>query len=114
MNGNDSQDYGERTVLENAERSAADLIERAIRHQGLRRANPDFDVRAEVYARARLRTEMFMVAGNGPTEWVCFVLDDDGDIHHAYFLYCSASGSSTIVLGQFDAEDLYKLMRAYQ
>lgn len=114
MNGVNVPDYGGRSVHDNAVRAAQSIIERAARHNDQRQPNPDWDVRAEVYAKSVGRVEMFMIAGNGPTEHVCFVFDEEGDLNHAYLHYTSSGDGAVILLGQFDGEDLYKQMKGYR
>lgn len=114
MNGMNIPDYGGRTVYDNAERAAMSVIERAIRHNDLREPNPDWDVRAEVYGKTVGRVEKYMIAGNGPTEWVCFVFDEEGDLDHAYLYYASAGDNAVVILGQYDGEDLYAQMKGYR
>lgn len=114
MNGTNVPDYGGRTVFDNAVRTAEDVIERAIRHNGLRQPNPEWEVRAEVYAKSVGRVEQYMIDGNGPTAYACFVLDEDGDLDYAYVHYVSSSDGAIVLLGQLDGEDLYKQMRSYR
>lgn len=114
MNGTTERDYGGRTVYENAERMAQDVIERAVRHEGRREPNPEWDVRSEVYAREVGRVEQYLIAGNGPTGWLVFVLDSDDTLGHAYLRYVSAGDAALVHLGQFDGEDLYKAVREYR
>lgn len=114
MNGTDAKDYGDRTVFDNAVRMTQNLIERAVRHNDQRQPNPDFDVRSEVYGKTVGRVEQYMIAGNGPTAYVCFVFDEDGDLDHAYLHYASSGDSAVVLLGQFDGEDLHKQMRGYR
>lgn len=114
MNGVDIPDHGGHTVSENATRAAESVIERAIRHDGQRGPNPEWDVRSEVYAKAVGRVEQYMIAGFGPTEWLCFVFDEDGDLDHAYLRYVSSGDPALIHFGQFDGEELYKQVKGFQ
>lgn len=114
MNGTNVPDYGGRSVYENAVRATESVIDRAVRHNDQREPNPEWDVRAEVYGKTVGRVEKYMIAGNGPTEWVCFVFDEEGDLDHAYLHYSSSPDSAVVLLGQFDGEDLYQQMKDYR
>lgn len=114
MNGTDREDYGGRTVYENAEISARTVIESAVRFEDMRQPNPDWDPRAEVFERQTFRMEQFTIGLNGPTEYLCFVFKEDGDMDHAYLHYSSAGDSAIVQLGQFDAEDLYERVKDYR
>ncbi len=114
VNGMNIPDHGGRSVFENAARAARDVIERAIRHDGVRAANPEWDVRTEVYAKGHGRVERYLIAGGGPTEYLYFVFDEDGDLDHAYLRYSSTGDIAIVPFGPFDAEDLYKQVEGYR
>lgn len=114
MNGITDRDANGRTVYENAERLTLSVIEDAIRHEGLRQRNPEWDVHSEVYGKSVGRVEEFMIAGNGPSAWLCFVLDADGDLHYAYLRYVAAGEPALVHLGQYDGEELYKAVKGYR
>jgi hypothetical protein len=114
VNGIDVPDYGGRSVYENAERAAKDVIERAIRHNDRRLPNPEWDVRANVYDKRVGRVEMYMIAGGGPTEWLCFVLTPTGEFDHAYLRYVSSGDPAIVHFGQYDGESLYEQVKGYR
>lgn len=115
MNGTDVPDYGGRTVFENAARMAQDVIERATRlPDGTRGPNPEWEARGEVYAKSSRRVEEYMIAGNGPSAWLCFVFHIDNELAYAYLRYVSSGDPAIIHFGQYDGEVLYQQVKRYR
>lgn len=45
--------------------------------------------RGYTFAHSQVQAESFMLAGSGPAAWAWFVYDEDGEVDHAYFEYCT-------------------------
>lgn len=63
------------------------------------------------YTHERARTESFMLAGNGPSAWARFLLDDEGDVRLGYIEYSDGGGTVLVPVPDNKAEELLRTMR---
>lgn len=66
---------------------------------------------SDVYAVEELRAKEYMIAGGGPTAYVTFVLDADGEVDLAVLDYVEGDGRAQATLTGHWAERLYEAFR---
>jgi hypothetical protein len=65
------------------------------------------------YATENRRLVRFMIAGNGPTAYACFLMEDDGEIRNAYVEYSEGDGHAYAPIPWDKQAPLYAALRAY-
>ena len=67
----------------------------------------------EHYSREARRTEVYLLAGNGPTVEVAFTLADGGEVRDAVLLYSDGNGQAAVPVPEPAREPLLRELRAY-
>jgi len=67
----------------------------------------------EHYGVDKYQAMRFMLAGNGPTVFITFLVDDDGDMRSAFLSYSSAPATAHVEIPQSAAEDLFEALNSY-
>ncbi len=90
-----------------AERYAADLVRRL--------DSTDPDDQLDHYGEEKYRAVSYLIAGNGPTVHVTFVLSsaDAGTVDHAYVTTYESTGQTMGLIPNHKAAALYARLKAY-
>lgn len=97
ISGSRDAGYGSGTLHDKAVSNVAGLIEL------LRDGELDESCSYAFEART---VRSYMLGGGGPTTWIHFVTNSDGEVDHAYLEYVSASGTGIALVPDYISERL--------